>query len=61
MDLAEAGQYIAAGALAVGIGSPLLRGAERDPDPEALSALTVRARALLETVRPDTGAGEGHL
>lgn len=61
VDLEAAGQYIAAGALAVGVGSPLLRDADRDPAPEALSALTARARALLATVRPDTGPEETHL
>ena len=61
VDLELAGLYLAAGALAVGVGSPLLRGADRDPAPEALSALTARARALLKTVRPDTGAKERHL
>ena len=61
VDLEAAGRYMAAGALAVGVGSPLLRGADRDPAPEALSALTARARALLKTVRPDTGVEEKHL
>ncbi|MFJ2605307.1 bifunctional 4-hydroxy-2-oxoglutarate aldolase/2-dehydro-3-deoxy-phosphogluconate aldolase [Streptomyces sp. NPDC087425] len=61
VDLAEAGKYRAAGAFAVGIGSPLLRGADRAPTPEELNALTARARALLESVRPDTGAEERHL
>ncbi|MEU9453259.1 bifunctional 4-hydroxy-2-oxoglutarate aldolase/2-dehydro-3-deoxy-phosphogluconate aldolase [Streptomyces sp. NPDC048277] len=60
VDLAEAGEYITAGARAVGIGSPLLRGADRTPDdPAALDALTGRARALLETVRPAARAGKG--
>ena len=58
VDLEAASRYMAAGALAVGVGSPLLRGADRDPAPEALSALTARARALLMTVRPDTRAEE---
>ena len=58
VDLEAAGHYMAAGALAVGVGSPLLRDADRDPTPEALNALTARARALLETVRPDTGPEE---
>ncbi|MFJ5305392.1 bifunctional 4-hydroxy-2-oxoglutarate aldolase/2-dehydro-3-deoxy-phosphogluconate aldolase [Streptomyces sp. NPDC088350] len=61
VDLEAAGQYIAAGALAVGVGSPLLRDADRDPTPEALSALTARARALLATVRPGTGPEETQL
>ncbi|MFJ9893860.1 bifunctional 4-hydroxy-2-oxoglutarate aldolase/2-dehydro-3-deoxy-phosphogluconate aldolase [Streptomyces sp. NPDC091280] len=58
VDLEAAGRYMAAGALAVGVGSPLLRDTDRDPTPEALDALTARARALLETVRPATGSEE---
>ncbi|MFF5979635.1 bifunctional 4-hydroxy-2-oxoglutarate aldolase/2-dehydro-3-deoxy-phosphogluconate aldolase [Streptomyces olindensis] len=50
VGIAQAGEYIDAGAHAVGIGSPLLRGADRDPGGEALAALTDRARALLEAV-----------
>ncbi|MFG2970728.1 bifunctional 4-hydroxy-2-oxoglutarate aldolase/2-dehydro-3-deoxy-phosphogluconate aldolase [Streptomyces sp. NPDC048288] len=60
VDLAEAAEYLAAGACAVGVGSPLLRGADRAPgDPAALAALTGRARDLLETVRPAARAGKG--
>ncbi|MFF3335669.1 bifunctional 4-hydroxy-2-oxoglutarate aldolase/2-dehydro-3-deoxy-phosphogluconate aldolase [Streptomyces sp. NPDC002888] len=47
----EARDYLDAGACAVGIGSPLLRGADRDPTPQALDALTTRARTLLDAVR----------
>jgi 2-dehydro-3-deoxyphosphogluconate aldolase/(4S)-4-hydroxy-2-oxoglutarate aldolase len=50
VDIAHARDYIDAGALAVGIGSPLLRGADRGPGSEALAALTGRARALLAAV-----------
>ncbi|WP_329314998.1 bifunctional 4-hydroxy-2-oxoglutarate aldolase/2-dehydro-3-deoxy-phosphogluconate aldolase [Streptomyces sp. NBC_01262] len=46
----EARDYLDAGAVAVGIGSPLLRGADRDADAEALAALTARARTLLDKV-----------
>ena len=45
--------YLDAGAHAVGIGSPLLRGADRDPTPRALDALTERARTLLDAVRAE--------
>ncbi|MGW7544051.1 bifunctional 4-hydroxy-2-oxoglutarate aldolase/2-dehydro-3-deoxy-phosphogluconate aldolase [Streptomyces sp. NPDC054770] len=62
VGLAEAADYLAAGACAVGVGNPLLRGADRTPaDPAALDALTGRARALLETVRSATRAGKGDL
>ncbi|GGM99091.1 bifunctional 4-hydroxy-2-oxoglutarate aldolase/2-dehydro-3-deoxy-phosphogluconate aldolase [Streptomyces fuscichromogenes] len=62
VDLDQAAEYLAAGARAVGVGSPLLRGADRTPgDPAALDALTGRARALLETVRPALRAGKGDL
>ncbi|MFF3906676.1 bifunctional 4-hydroxy-2-oxoglutarate aldolase/2-dehydro-3-deoxy-phosphogluconate aldolase [Streptomyces sp. NPDC001848] len=50
VDIAQARDYIDAGACAVGIGSPLLRGAERDPSVTALEALTERARTVLEAV-----------
>jgi 2-dehydro-3-deoxyphosphogluconate aldolase/(4S)-4-hydroxy-2-oxoglutarate aldolase len=46
----EARDYLDAGACAVGIGSPLLCGADRNVDGEALDALTVRARTLLDKV-----------
>ena len=39
--------YLAAGALAVGVGSPLLREAAHDTSPAALAALATRARAYL--------------
>ncbi|KUO03010.1 bifunctional 4-hydroxy-2-oxoglutarate aldolase/2-dehydro-3-deoxy-phosphogluconate aldolase [Streptomyces caeruleatus] len=54
----QARDYLDAGAYAVGIGSPLLRGADRDPTPQALDALTTRARTLLEAVRATARAGE---
>lgn len=54
----EARDYLDAGACAVGIGSPLLRGADREPTPQALNALTTRARTLLETVRATARSGE---
>jgi 2-dehydro-3-deoxyphosphogluconate aldolase/(4S)-4-hydroxy-2-oxoglutarate aldolase len=47
----QARDYLDAGALAVGIGSPLLRGADRNPAPEALDALTARTRTLLDAIR----------
>ncbi|WP_217237534.1 bifunctional 4-hydroxy-2-oxoglutarate aldolase/2-dehydro-3-deoxy-phosphogluconate aldolase [Streptomyces sp. AC555_RSS877] len=50
VDLAQARDYLDAGARAVGIGSPLLRGADRNPTAEALTALTERTRVLLDTV-----------
>ncbi|MGN9842219.1 bifunctional 4-hydroxy-2-oxoglutarate aldolase/2-dehydro-3-deoxy-phosphogluconate aldolase [Nonomuraea sp. H19] len=46
----QARDYTDAGAHAVGIGSPLLRGVDRNPTPENLDLLTERARALLEAV-----------
>lgn len=52
VDLDRARDYLDAGALAVGVGSPLLRGADRAPSPEALRALTERARTLLAAVGP---------
>lgn len=58
VDIARARDYIAAGACAVGIGSPLLRGADRDPGGEALAALADRARALLEGVGAPAPAEE---
>ncbi|WP_406120746.1 bifunctional 4-hydroxy-2-oxoglutarate aldolase/2-dehydro-3-deoxy-phosphogluconate aldolase [Streptomyces canus] len=54
----EARDYLDAGACAVGIGSPLLRGADQDPDPQALDALTRRARTLLDAVGATARAGE---
>ncbi|MFD5476516.1 bifunctional 4-hydroxy-2-oxoglutarate aldolase/2-dehydro-3-deoxy-phosphogluconate aldolase [Streptomyces hawaiiensis] len=54
----EARHYLDAGACAVGIGSPLLRGADRNPAPPELDALTTRARTLLEAVGVTARAGE---
>ncbi|MFI5675628.1 bifunctional 4-hydroxy-2-oxoglutarate aldolase/2-dehydro-3-deoxy-phosphogluconate aldolase [Streptomyces cellulosae] len=54
----EARDYLDAGACAVGIGSPLLRGADQDPTPQALDALTTRARTLLDAVGATARAGE---
>ncbi|MDH6484466.1 bifunctional 4-hydroxy-2-oxoglutarate aldolase/2-dehydro-3-deoxy-phosphogluconate aldolase [Streptomyces sp. SAI-127] len=53
----EARAYLDAGACAVGIGSPLLRGADRDPTAQALDALTTRARTLLDAVGDTVRAG----
>ncbi|GAA3840691.1 bifunctional 4-hydroxy-2-oxoglutarate aldolase/2-dehydro-3-deoxy-phosphogluconate aldolase [Streptomyces coacervatus] len=47
----HAADYLDAGALAVGIGSPLLRGADRNPAAENLQSLAERARALLDAIR----------
>ncbi|GAA3826834.1 bifunctional 4-hydroxy-2-oxoglutarate aldolase/2-dehydro-3-deoxy-phosphogluconate aldolase [Streptomyces phyllanthi] len=46
----QARDYLDAGAHAVGIGSPLLRGADLDSAPEVLDSLTARARTLLAAV-----------
>lgn len=54
----EARDYLDAGARAVGIGSPLLRGADQDPTSQALGALTTRARTLLDAVGTTARAGE---
>lgn len=54
----QARDYLDAGACAVGIGSPLLRGTDRDPTPRALDALTTRVRTLLEAVRATARPGE---
>ncbi|UUU26229.1 bifunctional 4-hydroxy-2-oxoglutarate aldolase/2-dehydro-3-deoxy-phosphogluconate aldolase [Streptomyces sp. DSM 40750] len=54
----EARDYLDAGACAVGIGSPLLRGADQDSTPQALEALTVRARILLDVVGATARSGE---
>lgn len=58
VDIAQARDYIDAGARAVGIGSPLLRGADRDPSATALGALTERARTVLDTVGATAAAEE---
>lgn len=54
----EARDYLDAGARAVGIGSPLLRGADQAPTSQALGALTTRARTLLDAVGTTARAGE---
>ncbi|MER5177391.1 bifunctional 4-hydroxy-2-oxoglutarate aldolase/2-dehydro-3-deoxy-phosphogluconate aldolase [Streptomyces sp. NPDC002896] len=50
VGIAQARDYIDAGAYAVGVGSPLLRGADENPTPETLDSLTGRALTLLEAV-----------
>ncbi|MBX9396551.1 bifunctional 4-hydroxy-2-oxoglutarate aldolase/2-dehydro-3-deoxy-phosphogluconate aldolase [Streptomyces sp. TRM72054] len=50
VDIAHAREYVDAGAYAVGIGSPLLRGADRAPGSGPLESLTARARDLLDAV-----------
>ncbi|MES4903557.1 MULTISPECIES: bifunctional 4-hydroxy-2-oxoglutarate aldolase/2-dehydro-3-deoxy-phosphogluconate aldolase [unclassified Streptomyces] len=50
VGVTQARAFLDAGARAVGLGSPLLRGADRDPTPEALDRLADRARTLLEAV-----------
>ncbi|TPQ22169.1 bifunctional 4-hydroxy-2-oxoglutarate aldolase/2-dehydro-3-deoxy-phosphogluconate aldolase [Streptomyces sporangiiformans] len=54
----QARDYLDAGARAVGIGSPLLRGTDRNPAPETLDALTARARTLLDAIRATPCAQE---
>ncbi|MET7686780.1 bifunctional 4-hydroxy-2-oxoglutarate aldolase/2-dehydro-3-deoxy-phosphogluconate aldolase [Streptomyces sp. NPDC005483] len=54
----QAREYLDAGACAVGIGSPLLRGADQNPTAQALDALTTRARTLLGAVRATAPGGE---
>ena len=49
--LAETADYLAAGAIAVGVGSPLLREAAHDPSRAALQALAERATAYLAATR----------
>ncbi|WP_326573456.1 bifunctional 4-hydroxy-2-oxoglutarate aldolase/2-dehydro-3-deoxy-phosphogluconate aldolase [Streptomyces sp. NBC_00481] len=56
----EARDYLDAGACAVGIGSPLLRGTDQDPTSQALGALTTRARTLLDAVGTTARAGEAN-
>ncbi|MFD8382396.1 bifunctional 4-hydroxy-2-oxoglutarate aldolase/2-dehydro-3-deoxy-phosphogluconate aldolase [Streptomyces sp. NPDC059679] len=50
IGVAQARAFLDAGARAVGLGSPLLRGADRDPTPDALDRLADRARTLLDAV-----------
>lgn len=57
----QARDYLDAGALAVGIGSPLLRGADRNPATETLDALTARTRTLLDAIRATSGRQEAGL
>ena len=45
--LDDVADYFAAGAIAVGVGSPLLREAAQDSSPAALAALAERARAYV--------------
>lgn len=49
--LDDVADYLDAGALAVGVGSPLLREAAEDTGPTALEALAARARAYLAACR----------
>ncbi|MDX3224944.1 bifunctional 4-hydroxy-2-oxoglutarate aldolase/2-dehydro-3-deoxy-phosphogluconate aldolase [Streptomyces sp. ME19-01-6] len=50
VGITQARFFMDAGAHAVGVGSPLLCGADRDPTPDALDRLAERARTLLEAV-----------
>ena len=52
--LGDIADYFAAGAVAVGVGSPLLREAAHDSSPEALSALAERARAYVAATSTTT-------
>ncbi|MFG2135159.1 bifunctional 4-hydroxy-2-oxoglutarate aldolase/2-dehydro-3-deoxy-phosphogluconate aldolase [Streptomyces sp. NPDC048751] len=61
VDIARARDYVDAGAVAVGIGSPLLGGVDQDPTRESLDALTGRARTVLQAVRPGASAEEAGL
>ncbi len=54
----QARDYLDAGALAVGIGSPLLRGADLNPATKTLEALTARTRTLLDAIRDTSGHQE---
>lgn len=58
VGVGQARDYLDAGALAVGIGSPLLRGADQNPTPETLDALTARTRTLLDAIRATPGHQE---
>jgi 2-dehydro-3-deoxyphosphogluconate aldolase/(4S)-4-hydroxy-2-oxoglutarate aldolase len=58
VGIGQARDYLDAGALAVGVGSPLLRGADQNPVPESLDSLTVRARTLLKAVGTNPPAEE---
>lgn len=52
IGLDEVPHYLAAGAIAVGVGSPLLRDAAHDSSAPALESLATRARAYLAAARP---------
>ncbi|MEY9965656.1 2-dehydro-3-deoxyphosphogluconate aldolase/(4S)-4-hydroxy-2-oxoglutarate aldolase [Streptacidiphilus sp. MAP12-16] len=56
IGLDDVADYLAAGALAVGVGSPLLREAARDSSPAALDALAARARAYLAATGVSAGS-----
>ncbi|MEU1276118.1 bifunctional 4-hydroxy-2-oxoglutarate aldolase/2-dehydro-3-deoxy-phosphogluconate aldolase [Streptomyces sp. NPDC005799] len=58
VEITHVRDYLDAGACAVGVGSPLLRGADRDPSGTALGALTDRARTLLEAAGSPSPASE---
>jgi 2-dehydro-3-deoxyphosphogluconate aldolase/(4S)-4-hydroxy-2-oxoglutarate aldolase len=58
VHLGSARYYLDAGACAVGIGSPLLRGADRTATADALSELTAHARRLLTSLTDDASGQE---
>jgi len=58
VDLDRIRDYLDAGAYGVGLGSPLLRGADLNPDPAALRSVTERASSVLAAVGAPAGAGE---
>lgn len=51
IGLDDVAEYLAAGAIAVGVGSPLLREAAQDSSPAAQDALAARAAAYLAAAR----------
>jgi 2-dehydro-3-deoxyphosphogluconate aldolase / (4S)-4-hydroxy-2-oxoglutarate aldolase len=53
IGLDDVADYLAAGAIAVGVGTPLLREAAHDSSPAALDALAARAAAYLAATRRD--------
>ncbi|MGW6898832.1 bifunctional 4-hydroxy-2-oxoglutarate aldolase/2-dehydro-3-deoxy-phosphogluconate aldolase [Streptomyces sp. NPDC054919] len=57
VDCETAPQYLAAGAVAVGVGSPLLGLAGATDTPQAHEDLATRAAAFLEAVEPRPGVG----